>query len=233
VHGFTGHPYRTWAFKGKVERDDPPPPKRIKIFGGKDNGRTSLETYWPRDLLPKTITEARVLTFGYDTKIRHSLGQQGSKSSVYDHGKELLQCLNDFRKGEGCVDRPILFIAHSLGGIVVKEALRQSQRLAKSHPQQALREIFQSTVGIMFFGTPHRGADPRGPMQRIAQNAIEASGFYANKQIIGPLMQDSERLQELLDEFAPLARERNWSIYSFQEQHGVKALGGKKVRSIS
>jgi hypothetical protein len=193
----------------------------------------SIETYWPRDFLPKTITEARVLTFGYDTKIRHALGSQGSKNTVYDHGKELLQCLNDYRNGEGCASRPILFIAHSLGGIVVKEALRQSQRLTVPHHQQALRLVFESTVGIIFFGTPHRGADPRGPIQRIAQNAIEASGFYVNKQIVGSLMQDSERLQELIDEFAPLARERNWSIYSLQEQHGVKALGGKKVRSFS
>lgn len=233
MHGFTGHPYRTWAFTGKIQRDDPPPTKRLKLLGNRDNSRTSFETYWPRDFLPKTIPEARVLTFGYDTKIRHAVGPQGSKKTVYDHGKELVQCLHDNRSSEECVDRPIMFIAHSLGGIVVKEALRQSQRLAKSHPQQALRQIFKSTVGIMFFGTPHRGADPRGLLQRIAQSAVEAAGFYANRHIIGTLMPDSERLQELLDEFAPLAREQNWSIYSFQEQHGVKALGGNKVRSSS
>jgi hypothetical protein len=237
VHGFTGHPYRTWASKGKqadrnVNSDDPPNSKRRKLFKIKNEKDNNSEIYWPRDLLPDTMPMARVLTFGYDTKLRHALGPEGSKNSVYDHAKELLQSLNDHRVDRESTERPILFIAHSLGGIVVKEALRQSQRLGKSHLQQDLYLVSKSTIGVMFFGTPHRGADPRGFLHHIAQNVVQAIGFSAPKHVVGSLMPDSERLKELLEDFSPLAHENNWLVCSFQEQHGVKALGGKKVGEI-
>ncbi|KAK9800153.1 hypothetical protein SCARD494_01946 [Seiridium cardinale] len=241
VHGFTGHPYRTWASKGnnsKIERDDAPEPKRRKLFGRKDEKTTSgksyhqfTETYWPRDFVPAGVPDARVrvLTFGYDTKIRHVLGAQGSENSVYDHAKELLQSLDDYRIDPDSRKRPIIFIAHSLGGIVIKEAIRQSQRIGGSHRQRSLHQISESVIGIIFFGTPHRGADPRGFLQHIAQKVCETMGFRANKQIVDTLMPNSERLKELLDDFPPLAREKKWIVYSFQEQLGVKALNGKRV----
>ncbi|KAK9420204.1 hypothetical protein SUNI508_06732 [Seiridium unicorne] len=240
VHGFTGHPYRTWAPKGnsKVERDGAAEPKCRKLFGGKDERTTSgrshhqlTETYWPRDFVPAVVPDARVrvLTFGYDTNIRHALGPQGSKSSVYDHAKELLQSLDDYRIDGDSRKRRIIFIAHSLGGIVVKEAIRQSQRVGGSHRQRSLHQISESVIGIIFFGTPHRGADPRGFLQHIAQNVMETIGFSANIHIVNTLMPNSERLKELLDDFPPLSREKKWIVYSFQEQLGVKALGGKKV----
>lgn len=231
VHGFTGHPYRTWAAKSTNERREPPEPKRRKLFG--DGGsQKRLETYWPRDFLPTTVPTARILTFGYDTRIRHKLGSQGSKNTVYDHAKELLHSLNDYRQDKDDSKRPILFIVHSLGGIVVKEALRQSHRLGGSYRQQSLHLICEHAIGVIFFGTPHRGADPRGPLQYMVQKVIEALGVEANKQIVNTLMPDSERLKELLEDFPPLAREKKWAIYSFQEQYGVTALSGKKVSVI-
>ncbi|KAK6067406.1 nb-arc and ankyrin domain protein [Seiridium cupressi] len=188
VHGFTGHPYRTWAPKGnsKVERDGTPEPKRRKLFGGKDERTTSgrshhqlTETCWPRDFVPAVVPDSRVrvLTFGYDTKIRHALGPQGSKSNVYDHAEALLQSLDDYRIDADSRKRRIIFIAHSLGGIVVKEAIRQSQRIGGSHRQRSLHQISESVIGIIFFGTPHRGADPRGFLQHIAQNVMEIIGI--------------------------------------------------------
>ncbi|KAF2191246.1 hypothetical protein K469DRAFT_720242, partial [Zopfia rhizophila CBS 207.26] len=56
---------------------------------------------------------------------------------------------------------------------------------------------------IMFFGTPHGGADPR------------AAGFSVNEQIINTLLPSAERLRELRDEFGLMAPEQNWIIHSF------------------
>lgn len=50
--------------------------------------------------------------------------------------------------------RPIFFVAHSLGGIVVKSALRQCAD--SSDPRK--NAIFNSTQGIVLFGTPNSGA---------------------------------------------------------------------------
>jgi hypothetical protein len=93
--------------------------------------------------------------------------------------------------------------------------------------------IFNSTVGIMFFGTPHGGADPLGFSKSIIMNMAKGLGFRVNDQIVDTLMPTSERLMELRDDFGPMAEEENWIIYSFQEQYGVTGLNGNKVYSIT
>jgi len=80
----------------------------------------------------------------------------------------------------------------------------------------------------MFFGTPHEGADPQGILRHAAELVIKAIGFKVNEQIVNTLLPSSERLRELRDEFSPMAHERQWTIHSFQEQLGIKALNGHK-----
>lgn len=111
---------------------------------------------------------------------------------------------------------------------MLKELLRQS-RGCDTH-QTHLKAVYDSVSGIVFFGTPHGGADPRGILHHAAQKIAEALGFGANKQVIDTLLPTSERLKELRNEFAPMARERDWVVYCFQEQYGVPALQGRKVR---
>jgi hypothetical protein len=96
--------------------------------------------------------------------------------------------------------------------------------------QAYLRGVFESTIGITFFGTPHAGSDPRGFPHHVAENVVKAAGFSVNKQIVNNLLPSSERLKELRDEFGPMAQDRGWIIHSFQEQFGIDGLFGKKVR---
>ena len=175
-------------------------------------------------MVPTTVPNARVLTFGYDTHIRHKLGPLGSKNTVYDIAWNFLVALEAERREEPL--RPIMFVVHSLGGIIVKEMLRRSSGCHKG--QAHLRDVSESTIGIVFFGTPHGGADPRGILQRIAEKAIKAAGFSVNEQIVNTLLPSAERLRELRDEFGPMILDRNWTIHSFQEQLGVPLLGGHK-----
>jgi alpha-beta hydrolase superfamily lysophospholipase len=126
------------------------------------------------------VPSARVLVHGYDTRIRHVFGKPASQNTVYDIAGDFLVALEANRRVQP--DRPILFIVHSLGGIVVKEMLRRSSTcdIDRTH----LRTIFDSMIGIMFFGTPHGGADPRGLLQLILEKAIRAAGFQVNDQIV-------------------------------------------------
>jgi hypothetical protein len=165
------------------------------------------------------------MVYGYDTHIRHFLGTPVNRNTVYDIAWDFLLALEAERRIEPT--RPILFVVHSLGGIVVKEMLRRSNGCHMGH--KYLRAIFESTVGIIFFGTPHGGADPRGLLQHIAEKAIKAAGFSVNEQIVSTLLPSAERLRELRDEFSPLAQLQSWIIHSFQEQIGVKLLNGHKV----
>ena len=208
------------------------PPSKIRKLSPfskprREDCRTAI--YWPRDLIPVTIPDARVLMYGYDTHIRHKLGPPGSMDTVYNIAWDFLVALEAKRRAEPL--RPALFVAHSLGGIVVKEMLRRSSscHLGQTH----LRDIFESTIGIMFFGTPHGGADPRGILQHIVEKAIKAAGLSVNEQIINTLLPSAERLREMRDEFGPMAFEQNWMIHSFQEQLGVTLLSGHKASALT
>ncbi|KAK3343473.1 hypothetical protein B0T25DRAFT_485826, partial [Lasiosphaeria hispida] len=236
LHGFTGHPVRTWSDKvtaptvGNTANDcsAEPPSKLLKqhLFSSSRHGRANPTTtvFWPRDLLPITVPCARVLTYGYDTHLRHVFGPPVNKATVYDIAWDFLVALEAERQEAPL--RPVLFVAHSLGGIVVKEMLRRASSL--SH-RPHLCNIFRSTAGIVFFGTPHGGADPRGFLQRAAETLIKVAGIRANEQIVNALLPSSERLRELRDEFGPIAQTQGWLIHSFQEGLSVKLLNGEKV----
>ncbi|PSN73262.1 ankyrin [Corynespora cassiicola Philippines] len=235
VHGFTGHPERTWTHqKGDLEhRNDSdadiaePSSKRQKLgpFLKSRHTEPRPSIYWPVDLLPTALPNARVLTYGYDTHIRHKLVAPVSQSTVYDIAWNFLIALEAERRMSP--KRQILFVVHSLGGIVVKEMLRRSSSC--QHGQAHLRTLFDATAGVVFFGTPHGGADPRSFVHRVAEKIIKAAGFSVNDQIVQTLLPSAERLRELRDEFGPMAQRQSWIIHSFQEQLGVSALGGLKV----
>jgi len=102
VHGLFGNPTKTWT---KV-----PPPDRKK---------QTENVFWPADLLPKVLPEARIWTWGYDADV-HKFGSQSSHNTIEEHASNLLTDI------AGLVRRspnnmPIIFVVHSLGGIVVKE----------------------------------------------------------------------------------------------------------------
>ncbi|KAK4466758.1 ankyrin repeat-containing domain protein [Cladorrhinum samala] len=245
VHGFTGHPETTWTHKKgdpkgssdpKGASDSPDavsePPAKSRKFGflstphSQNKNSHKSPVYWPRDLLPETLPNARILTYGYDTHLRHKLvGPPVNTSSVYDIAKNLLIELEAERRADP--SRPLLFIVHSLGGVLVKEALRQSE--AFQTRQAHLGIAFKATIGIIFFGTPHGGADPRGLCAHVAERIIKAFGVSVNEHVVAAILPSSERLKELTDEFNPTIQRQGWLIHSFQEGLGVLALGGAKV----
>lgn len=191
------------------------------------------DVFWPQDLLPSTIPNARVLTYGYDTKIRHTFLGAVSQNTVSDHGWELLCALTDARRDSP--SRPLLFVAHSLGGLVAKIALMKSKESEDVKPRQPrLHHIMASTIGVFFFGTPHRGADPLGPVIRRTLIALaKGFGVKVNDKIVETLMPSNEYLKEIGHSFLNLAKQRTWAIYSFQEEYGVGGLAGKKVSKIT
>ncbi|KAK1751198.1 hypothetical protein QBC47DRAFT_464378 [Echria macrotheca] len=243
VHGFTGHPVRTWTHKkgnaqslganGDENTLEPPSKiRKVNHLWTSRQGRVDLAApvltplYWPRDLLPTTIPYARILTYGYDTNLRHKLGGPPlNKTTVYGIAWDFLVDLEAERRAHPA--RPILFIAHSLGGIVVKEMLRRAGGCQVRDSR--LYNVFNSTTGVVFFGTPHGGADPRGILQHAVEKLAKALGISVNEQIVQSLLPTSERLKELRDEFGPMASERNWRVHSFQEGLGITLLSGRKV----
>lgn len=78
---------------------------------------------WLRDSLPRD-TQAdgiEVLTYGYDSQLPHSQSFQ----NIEDIASTFRKALSVVRRTEdNIVPKPLVFIAHSLGGIVLKEVSR-------------------------------------------------------------------------------------------------------------
>lgn len=71
---------------------------------------------WLRDFLPAEIPNARVLSFGYNSSITFSK----SVTDITNAAEMLLDRLDCVRSGVAGT-RPIIFVSHSLGGIIVKK----------------------------------------------------------------------------------------------------------------
>jgi hypothetical protein len=74
---------------------------------------------WLRDFAPSNIPKARFLTYGYDTPVAGSDSTQG----IAQLAQLLLRSLGIFRDNTRTQHRPLVFVCHSLGGLVLKEAL--------------------------------------------------------------------------------------------------------------
>lgn len=95
-----------------------PPP--IQEIARPDSQNRGKGTFWPLDLLPESCPSARIHTFGFETQKTQgylSIGQL----DIFARGGELLEAVGELQRG--CeAGREVVFVAHSTGGLVVKEA---------------------------------------------------------------------------------------------------------------
>ena len=83
------------------------------------------DLFWPHKWLPiePEIQTARILSFGYNANF--STTGPPSLASISDFAKDLLYGMNfgkdDAMKELGIGKRPVIFVVHSMGGLVVKK----------------------------------------------------------------------------------------------------------------
>ena len=73
---------------------------------------------WLTDLLPPTIPNARIMSYAYNSAVQFSK----STSDVFTFADQLLEHIMAVRLSKEEQTRPLLFVCHSLGGIVFKQA---------------------------------------------------------------------------------------------------------------
>jgi hypothetical protein len=121
IHGLQGHPYRTWSCPGgKVKFSIREFFSKERLFKLPD---TIPPVYWPRDLLPQDIKDARILTYGYDSHVSHFFSGPTSQNGIRAHGRALLNGLGTERRDYP--SRALIFVVHSLGGLILKEVSQQ------------------------------------------------------------------------------------------------------------
>uniref|UniRef100_A0A8H7NHE4 ORC1/DEAH AAA+ ATPase domain-containing protein n=1 Tax=Bionectria ochroleuca TaxID=29856 RepID=A0A8H7NHE4_BIOOC len=111
---------------------------------------------WLRDSLPHDITweetgqpMARVMTYGYESGVAESENIQ----NIEDLATKFHSSLHTLAAAP--LMRPIILIAHSLGGLIVKQALVALSKSKNEDDQNLIKAIY----GIVFFGVPHDGMD--------------------------------------------------------------------------
>ncbi|PVI02224.1 hypothetical protein DM02DRAFT_702368, partial [Periconia macrospinosa] len=162
---------------------------------------------WLTAFLAPKLPEARIILFGYDSSIIN-----GSKMHLADHAKNLLNRLES--KRAGVPERPILFIAHSLGGLVVKQAMVEAK--------QTDNPIRSATYGIIFFATPHRGGN-KATLGMILSDIINISMMKPPSKLIEALRKDSAYLEQLDSEFRHQLED--FFFVNFREQRPLGAAG--------
>ncbi len=91
-------------------------------------------------------------------------------------------------------NRPIIFVTHSMGGLLVKHILRRA--LSGDYPNA--ESLVKQTKGIVFLSTPHRGAN--------LANFIEHLAFLLPNDNVSELKEDEPTLIDL----------NNWFITNFE-----------------
>ncbi|KAG2768920.1 hypothetical protein PC129_g3754 [Phytophthora cactorum] len=132
VHGLLGCPFSTWTCG---EEED-----------------TVWAQQWLLDDMKQEGLNPRVLSVGYDSQLLAS-GSIWKPLCFEETGSEILSQLNAARVG--CGDRPVVFVTHSLGGVLLKQVL-----MASATPEAGEEEssLIDNVNGVVFFGVPHHGS---------------------------------------------------------------------------
>ncbi|KAL9619809.1 MAG: hypothetical protein Q9160_005645 [Pyrenula sp. 1 TL-2023] len=195
IHGLGGDSRKTWS------RDHNP------------------ELFWPGLWLPleTDLERARIFTFGYNAKFRP--GEAKSAANISDFAKELLFELRFGKtlEGEsfGIGETPLIFVAHSMGGLLAKKACLLGQN------DQHYKALVRSISAIIFLSTPHRGSD----LAEILNRVLVAS-FQSARNFITDLNRSSMALEEINEQFRHIAP--RLSIWSFYETLPT-SVGPKKM----
>jgi hypothetical protein len=108
---------------------------------------------WLCDSLPFDLRGARVILYGYETQLYGSRAFQDLEALASTLRLHLQALVTGDSSNAKPQIKPLIFIAHSLGGLVVKEAIIQMKR---DKNQQALLD---SIYGALFFGVPNQGME--------------------------------------------------------------------------
>ncbi|KAK5044634.1 hypothetical protein LTR84_010648 [Exophiala bonariae] len=186
----------------------------------------SPTVFWPRDLLPKVCSSARVLTYGYDSRIAKGYGASVNKNSIFQHATDLLLALERSRK-QG---QPIIWVAHSLGGIIVKQVLKESHN-AHFDDETGLSDVVVSTIATVFIATPHQGSKDMATFGELARKTAAFCGIDNNPSLLRALGLRTPELEQSHLDFSRLRKKYKFTIKTFREGSGWKSLGVGKLNA--
>ena len=148
-----------------------------------------------------------------------------SQNSIHKHADNLLVDLSVERSEDIEQDRPIIFVCHSLGGLVIKQALCIChERESHGGDEGDSDKIIRNTVGIIFLGTPHRGSDA-AKWATIATNLAKLLRKDHNDKLIEALSRGSSVLETLQSTFSNTSLCERFAFWTFSEEREYPQIG--------
>lgn len=89
----------------------------LGLGGGRISTWKKGEVFWPYNLLARDILEARIVVWRSNADLGHFLSPV-STNRIKDHATSLSSALSSLRDSPVTSTCPIVFVAHSLGGII-------------------------------------------------------------------------------------------------------------------
>ncbi|KAF7532276.1 hypothetical protein G7054_g8109 [Neopestalotiopsis clavispora] len=172
LSGLASHPFGSWQPKG----DD--------------------KSYmWIRDTLPTSIGGGRFILYGYNTTLRNSHSFQ----TIVDLANTLYQTLQTNGWASPST-KPLVFLTHSLGGVVLKQLL-----VILAGANEKAQFMLTMVKGAVFFGTPSRGM-PMGQLRAMV-------GDQPNKDLLKDLSDKSKFLHDLQTQFSGISFIQSMKLY--------------------
>ncbi|EMD33041.1 hypothetical protein CERSUDRAFT_118443 [Gelatoporia subvermispora B] len=194
LHGLNGHAFKSWQYAHQSD-----------CF------------MWLRDVLPEHFPSARILTYGYNAAVVSDV----SAARLRNFAETFLENLKRERDSDTYRSNPLIIMMHSLGGLVIKQALI----VARQNSGKRYEDVLDSLRCMIFFGTPHQGV-PGATRTRIAGNLLRAVGIEARTDLIRELEPTSTALFDLTEDFRHAIEDLGTIIYTFFEEKRTRTRGG-------
>nr|XP_046230097.1 protein SERAC1 isoform X2 [Scatophagus argus] len=193
IHGILGAAFKTWRQKD-----------RIMLAEEKEAQSTDDYTEcWPKSWLAADCPNLRVLSVEYDSHLSDWMSKcpaENQRKSLAYRSQELLMKL----KLAGVGERPVVWVAHSMGGLLVKKMLLD----ASEDPD--MQGLIKNTKGIMFYSVPHHGTS-------MAEYSVNVRYLLFPSVEVRELCKDSPALRNLNENFLNMAKEKEFNVLSFAE----------------
>jgi hypothetical protein len=135
---------------------------------------------WLRDDLPHYVPESRIFLYEYNATAVYGK----DRDTFVGKANELLEAIRIER--DGIESRPIVFLCHSMGGLLVKQALINAHNNPKYTPTKI------ATSALAFWATPHNGGDWKlVSLGGLAAKVAIAAGFQKGDDVLETLKNGS------------------------------------------
>ncbi|CAH7310243.1 Serac1 [Phodopus roborovskii] len=191
IHGLMGAAFKTWR-----QHDS----ERV-VMENDVVDENRYTTCWPQTWLAKDCPALRIISVEYDTSLSDWRARcPMERKSIAFRSNELLSKL----RAAGVGDRPVIWISHSMGGLLVKKMLLEASR------KPELSAIINNTRGMIFYSVPHHGS-------RLAEYSVNIRYLLFPSLEVKELSKDSPALKTLQDDFVEFAKDKNFQVLNFVE----------------